>query len=334
MQLQKDGPLPRFRDLATAEGRAKFAERMKEPLVKFATLIDELSVAEENGPTVATASPKMSLQSQRVTMLAMASALGNDTATKQLATLAASGDKDEAIAGKMGQNLAAWLLADHDAAAQDKVLDAMETLAKDNPASGEVALAFVSIKSIPNLPAAASKRIDGIFVNTLTSPTAKQVQAQIARETKQKDAIGKPFVLAGKTSEGKDFSTKEYLGKVVLVDFWATWCPPCRAEVPRVKAMYDKYHDKGLEIVGVSCDGDGDALAKYTKDNDMPWVQLWDKEKQGGKPAAWHALALEWNVMAIPQMFLIDRKGVLRTVEARGEMEKMIPELIDEKVSP
>jgi len=234
----------------------------------------------------------------------------------------------------MGQSLAAWLLANKDAAAEGKVLEGIEKLAKENPTSEGLATGLRAIRSIPGLAPELLARVDALYINTLSGEVAKGMQAYIDAGAKQKNAVGKPMVLAGKTMEGKDFSTKDYAGKVVLVDFWATWCGPCIAELPRVRAMYEKYHDKGLEIVGISCDGDGEKLANYTKANNMPWVQLWDKEKQGalGKPAAAHPLSVEWKVNGIPQMFLIDRNGVLRTVEARKEMEELVPKLIEEKV--
>jgi len=62
---------------------------------------------------------------------------------------------------------------------------------------------------------------------------------------------GEPVKVSGKTVDGKPFDISEYKGKVVIVDFWATWCGPCLAELPNLKKIYQKYHDRGLEIVGV-----------------------------------------------------------------------------------
>ena len=332
--LAKQGLFTTYADLMTPDGRTKFAGA-KEPLLKLAGLLDELSGAQD--APVSMGQPGMTRvlqQGDRMKLLAMASSLGNDKATKQLATLAASPDKETAAGGKMGQELVAWLMANGDATAEGKILERIEKLAKDNPTSNVLPMTLASLWRIRGQAPDIAKRIDAIFAETFTGASVRGIQYEIDKGATQKNAVGKAFELAGKTTEGKDFSTKEYAGKVVLVEFWATWTEPSKTELPRVKAMHAKYHAQGLEIVGVSCDGDGDALAKYTKGNAMPWVELWDKETQstaGGKPAVWPALARQWRVTRLPQMFLIDRSGVLRTVEGLEEMEKMIPKLLEEK---
>ena len=73
---------------------------------------------------------------------------------------------------------------------------------------------------------------------------------------------------------GQTFDLAAQRGKVVIVNFWATWCPPCREELPNVKSVYDKYHDKGFEVVAVSLDQDSDALARYVKEHGLPWPQI------------------------------------------------------------
>ena len=113
--------------------------------------------------------------------------------------------------------------------------------------------------------------------------------------------------------DGKPVSLADYRGKLVLLDFWATWCGPCIAELPNVKAVYEKYHDKGFEIIGISLDTDEAALRKFIKENQLPWRQVFDGKR-------WKTpLVQQYGVRGIPAQFLIDREGRVISVEARGK---------------
>ncbi len=132
---------------------------------------------------------------------------------------------------------------------------------------------------------------------------------------------GEPVKVAGKTVNGKPFDIAAYKGKVIIVDFWATWCGPCLAELPNLKKIYEKYHSRGLEIVGVDLDNDGDALAKFLKDNDLPWTILHNSEKKAEdeKPGFTDPNAEQYGITGIPTIILIDRKGKVISLDARGE---------------
>lgn len=147
---------------------------------------------------------------------------------------------------------------------------------------------------------------------------------ELAKIALREKAIGKAFEY-DYTVVGADKATSidKLKGKVVLIDFWATWCGPCKAEMPRLKKLYEKHGKDGFEILGISLDQKEKELAGYIKDNSIPWPQVFGKDAS--------KLADKWGVEAIPTMFLIDRKGALRSVDAREKLEKLLADLLAEK---
>jgi thiol-disulfide isomerase/thioredoxin len=140
--------------------------------------------------------------------------------------------------------------------------------------------------------------------------------------------IGKPFLLAFSNAvDGKPISMKALKGKVVVIDFWATWCGPCVAEMPKMKELYAKYRNQGVEFIGVSLDqpkedGGLDSLKKFVKDKDIAWPQYY----QGN---FWSSeFSKSWGVNSIPCVFIVDADGNLASTEARGKLEELIPQLI------
>lgn len=121
------------------------------------------------------------------------------------------------------------------------------------------------------------------------------------------DSFGKPVNLQFVALDGRRIDTEELRGKVVLLDFWATFCEPCVQATPHLKDLYAKYHPEGFEIIGVSFDEDKSALNRFIKERAVPWPQYFEPI-QGPD----NKIAQEFGVSAIPQIMLLDKKGCLR----------------------
>jgi peroxiredoxin len=131
------------------------------------------------------------------------------------------------------------------------------------------------------------------------------------------------------TPEGKTLSLKDAMGKVTVIDFWASWCRPCRAENPYVKEIYKKYHDKGLNIISVSLDKPGHKAdwLKAIKDDGLTWYQV-SNLKYWQDPIARKL----YQVESIPQTFILDKNGVIRAKNLRRDrLEAKIKELLEEQ---
>ena len=149
---------------------------------------------------------------------------------------------------------------------------------------------------------------------------AKQAaaKAQAAEVKKAQDtmfATGTPFPdFAESDLNGKPLSVGALKGKVVMVDFWATWCGPCRGELPNVIATYKKHHGEGFEIIGVSLDSDRAKLDAFLKQTDgMTWPQFYDGQGWQNK------LAQKYGVESIPFCVLVGTDGKVVGKDLRGE---------------
>ncbi len=120
----------------------------------------------------------------------------------------------------------------------------------------------------------------------------------------------KPIEVTG--FDGKPISLEKLKGKVVLIDFWATWCGPCVAELPNVIATYKKYRDQGFEVVGISLDDDEGKLKDFLASHDMPWPQFFDGK--GWK----NEIGVAYGVKSIPKTYLLGPDGKVARVGVRG----------------
>src|SRR5262249_31423787 len=130
------------------------------------------------------------------------------------------------------------------------------------------------------------------------------------------------------TMDGKDLSLDALKGKIVLLEFWATWCGPCRVEMPEVRRLWEKYRNERFVLVGISLDDDREALDRYIAQMRITWPQIYEGD---GK----FSVSGLYGVHAIPENFLIDQDGVIRAVSLRGpELEAKVTELLKKLKSP
>jgi peroxiredoxin len=128
-------------------------------------------------------------------------------------------------------------------------------------------------------------------------------------------AVGKIFPDFEETDlDGKPLSIANYKGKVVLLDFWATWCGPCIVELPNVVATYKKYHGQGFDIIGISLDRPEslEKLKAFAREHEMPWAQFYDGKFWANK------LAVRYGIQSIPATFLLDGEGRIIARDLRG----------------
>lgn len=203
-----------------------------------------------------------------------------------------------------------------------KAIDAFIKLAPhDDRASQLLWVTAQQVEKSPEKKAKLYKRLAAEFPKSQFAPMA---EAQL----KLSEAIGKPFELSFKDAvKGKEISMKDLKGKVVVIDFWATWCGPCVAEMPNMKKLYAEYKEKGVEFIGVSLDapkdeGGLDKLKEFVEKNEITWPQYY----QGN---GWESeFSKSWGISSIPAVFIVDAEGKLHSTEARGQLEDLIPQLL------
>jgi thiol-disulfide isomerase/thioredoxin len=150
--------------------------------------------------------------------------------------------------------------------------------------------------------------------------------ASLLGAARRLELLGKVFELHGATVTNKPLDWKKYRGKVVLIDFFATWCGPCREEVPGILKCYKAFHKRGFEVVAISIDRERKAIEDYVEKEKLPWVILLDRNEARGTDKS---MATYYGIFALPQMILVGKDGKVVALNARGdELRKKLEALL------
>lgn len=163
--------------------------------------------------------------------------------------------------------------------------------------------------------------------NNSNKVTSKKIELAINQKaaSANTDIGAKAPNFSAPDPSGKEIALNDIKGKVTIIDFWASWCKPCRRENPNVVKLYEKYHDKGLEIISVSLDKDGqkNRWVKAIEDDNLTWHNI-SNLKFWSDP-----IAKMYNVRSIPATFILDESGTIVAKKLRGAaLEKKVEELL------
>lgn len=209
---------------------------------------------------------------------------------------------------------------------QDEMNAISKTFIKENPD------AHLSVLLLENFlmrqyltPEEVKTYYDGLSKEVTATKSGKKIKEVL--ESMSAIVIGKPAPnFSGPSPDGKTVSLKESLGKVTIIDFWASWCGPCRAENPNVVALYNEYHAQGLNIIGVSLDKDATKWKEAIAKDKLTWTHI-SNLQQWEDP-----IAKQYNVQSIPATFILDEKGNIVAKDLRGDaLRAKVKELLGVK---
>jgi thiol-disulfide isomerase/thioredoxin len=186
------------------------------------------------------------------------------------------------------------------------------------------------LESTPNTALAAEAY--GTFAKLLSESSNEEIAdlgKTFVAAARRLNLVGRPMEVVGRTLDGQRFDWTAYRGKVVLIDYWATWCKPCRDEMPNVKELYRLYHSRGFDVVGVNVDENRAEADAFVKAEGIPWVNLFDTVGTGDN--AEHPMSAYYGVMGYPTVILVGKDGNVVALDARGNKLK---ELLAKMLGP
>jgi len=314
---------------------AEFQKKVRETAVSFAHLAREFA---ERFPT------NENVGDARITVvhaLTHAVAAGDPNAEKEIQSFVATVLADTSIPedGRVGVLLYAGNVVFMKQVGMRLFTEGMQKLHEEFEAAGVQSMR-AALKQFPTngliytmLVAVAErsqpevrKQLATEIINAEDAPPGAKALAQHILNGTKPYQVGKPLDIRFTALDGREVDLAKLKDKVVLVEFWSTTCGPCIGEMPRVKAAYEKLHQRGFEVIAISLDDKESALREFIKQKELPWPQHFDGKGWSNK------FALQYGIFSIPAMWLVDKRGNLRDANARGDLEPRVEQLLEEKL--
>jgi peroxiredoxin len=230
---------------------------------------------------------------------------------------------DYMTASQAGDNAAMKAIQEESQGLNAKYIIQLKGFIKEHPKSAMSAFIIGSDLNNPNIPMEEVIEAVGYIDNSL------QGNSNIKAANKRINAIRGTMVgykandFSQSTPDGKPLKLSDFKGKYVLIDFWASWCRPCRMENPNVVAAYTRFKDKGFTVLGVSMDSNKDAWLAAIKADNLAWPHVSDLKGWGNE------VGILYGVKGIPQNFLIDKEGKIVAKNLRGpDLDQKLAEII------
>ncbi len=311
--------LPSPRAIMDVDRRADVAPLAIPLLWRGVHLADEMRLA-------APASREDSLR-LRFHFLAILGFLDDPAAVKELAAAKDSNLRQTAMLGRDATLLAQWWHSGDDPKSQGRILDDIAAMAKETPADDDLTHLLAFLRDEGAADDATARRIESIVVDDLRGPVAQKLAEQFKIHAKLRAMVDKPLVVSGPGLDGKPVTTATLAGKVIVVDFGATWCQPWTQQLADLRKLQTDRAGRGLAVVTVLCDQNAQNVKNYLARDPIAWPIIRDPDN----PVAF---ATQYGVELFPTLFLIDRKGILRHVDAGTRLHILVEQLLQEPDAP